>query len=684
MNRSHLWKLILIVVIVGSCIVATMPPTNQDLIREFEHQAKRPDATLKEIANKARQLETAVPNRSFAHLKEAVGTNDLTKYFPQYNVAEKKDPNTFILYQVQKAASGKIHLGLDLQGGSQFLVQMDTNQLARASDKESALENAVEVLRRRVDKLGVAEPILQPEGDNRILIQLPGLSDAVKDDARKSIETAAYLEFRMVHPNSAELLNQGVIEPGYEVLYQEARKTARNPDARRQPLLVNKKPERGLTGKFVTKAYLDRQPLTGEPAIAFELNSEGAKLFEELTKEYSPKGNKKYQLAIVLDGVLYSAPEINGVIPGGRGQITGQFDVKEAQGLANVLNNPLEAPVKVVDERSVDPSLGKDAIRSGITAAVVGTLAVAIFMAVYYLLSGIVANIALILNLIILLGVMCSIDTTLTLPGIAGIVLTAGMAVDANVLIFERIREEVAKGKSLRGALAAGYSRAFGTIFDSHVTTLISSVILIFMGTGSIKGFGVALTIGVAASLFTALVVTRLIFDFLLAKNWLKSLPMLHMIRATKLDFMTLAKPAFILSWVLIVIGISYGVYRGPKSLFSADFLGGETSIFEFQQRPDDKVVRETLVQAGVADPTIQFQTEIDPFSKKHVTLHVVSPEHTGDKVRSALEELPGLGLHRVGHDLVGATIGQEIQRTAVIASLLSLFGILIYVAVRY
>src|SRR5207302_9168848 len=189
----------------------------------------------------------------------------------------------------------------------------------------------------------------------------------------------------------------------------------------------------------------------------------------------------------------------------------------------------------------------KDSIESGIRAAIYGTLAVSVFMLVYYLIAGMVANVALIANIIILLGVMCSVGTTLTLPGIAGIVLTVGMAVDANVLIYERIREELAKGKSMRGALDDGYSRAFGTIFDSHVTTLISSIILIFMGTGSVKGFGVALTIGVAASLFTALVVTRLIFDWMLAKDWLKSLKMLHIIRVSDLDFMKLAKPAFTL-----------------------------------------------------------------------------------------------------------------------------------------
>src|SRR5208282_4292315 len=195
-------------------------------------------------------------------------------------------------------------------------------------------------------------------------------------------------------------------------------------------------------------------------------------------------------------------------------------------------------------------------------------------------------------NIIILMGVMCSIGTTLTLPGIAGVVLTVGMAVDANVLIYERIREELAKGKSLRGAIAAGYARAFGTIFDSHVTTLISSIILIFMGTGEIKGFGVTLTIGVAASLFTALVVTRLIFNWLQDRNWLKSLPMLHIIRSAKINFMKAATPLAIITWAFVVLSLGYGGFARGEKLFGVDFLGGDSTIYKFAQKLDVEQIR--------------------------------------------------------------------------------------------
>src|SRR5437660_7320730 len=375
MNRSHFWKLILIVFIVVWAIFEMTPPTSRDFLLEFQRRAVRPDQSFSNIVARAKELQQQNPNRTFANVKEAVGTNDISRFFPRYDVKGQKDPNNYVLHQLQRDTAGKIRLGLDLQGGSSFLVAMDTNQLKRAEEKQSALENAVEVLRKRVDKLGIAEPLLQPEGSDKILIQLPGLSEADKDEALSTIQKAAFLEFRMVHPNSDELLQQGIIEPGYEVLRQEVKK----PDGTKELVayLVNKKPERGLTGKHVKEARVTRNPVSNEPEISFELDSEGAKIFEEITREYSPKGNKYFHLAIILDGELQTAPRIMGPIPGGRGQITGNYDVKEAITLANVLENPLEAPVTVKDQRSVDPSLGKDAIRSGITAPVVGTAALA-------------------------------------------------------------------------------------------------------------------------------------------------------------------------------------------------------------------------------------------------------------------------------------------------------------------
>ena len=691
MNRNNLWKFIFVVLVILWSFYEMYPPTPRNLATEFQEQSHNHDAAYTNIVEQLQKLQTAHPERTYANLKEAIGNNSITNYFPQYEISGELDPNRAVLNRLQRDAAGKIKLGLDLQGGTSFLVGVDYSRAANATNAEATgtnsmntamaderknvmLSQAVEVLRKRVDRFGVSEPVIQPQGEDRILIQLPGLSEADKESARANIQKAAYLEFRMVHEDSDKLLKEGLPVPGYEVL-KEKRVDA---DGRQQisAYLVKKKPERGLTGKYIKSAAMGRNNV-GQPEINFSLTSEGADIFADVTRE-----NTGRFLAIVLDGELQSAPRINGEIAGGNGVITGHFTDKEALDLASSLENPLQVPVKVLSESSVDPTLGKDTVRSGVQSAIIGTIAVAAFMAIYYMFAGVVANVALILNIIILLGVMCSIGTTLTLPGIAGVVLTIGMAVDANVLIFERIREEAAKGKSLRGALAAGYDRAFGTIFDSHVTTLISSIILIFMGTGPIKGFGVTLTIGVAASLFTALVVTRLIFDFLIGRGLLKSLPMLHIIKVTKLDFMKLAKPAFILSWTIILIGLGYGIFVRGHNMMGIDFVGGDNLTFRFSERVDADKVRQALKQIKINEPIIQYQKDLQ--SGKEV-LSITSEFGTGEQVKDTLiKDFPSAKLELAASNKVGPVIGKEIQGVAISASLLSLLGILAYVAFRY
>jgi SecD/SecF fusion protein len=683
--RNNSWKWALVIFLVVWSLYEIYPPTARDLIQEFKSSARNTDTNFQAIVQRAEAMQKTNALRSFGNLMDAIGTNDIRPYFQGINVKAEKLPTRAILNRLQRQAAGKIKLGLDLQGGIQFLVALDTNKLvtgatgtnavASADDqRERAVSQAVEVLRKRVDKFGVAEPVIQPVGNTRILIQLPGLSEAEKESARQQIEKAAFLEFRLVHPESSDRLRQGLIEPGYEVL-QEKRKGENGQDVL-YPHLVEKKSVPGLSGKNVKRAYVFRSQVSNEPEIHFELDGPGAEVFGRMTTE-----NRGKQMAIVLDGELQSAPTINEPILGGSVRITGSFDIKEAQELANVLENPLETPVHIEESREVDPSLGRDSITSGVRSAIIGTLAVAVFMALYYMRCGIIANIAMILNLVILLGVMCSVGTTLTLPGIAGIVLTVGMAVDANVLIYERLREELAHGKSMRGALSAAYDKAFGTIFDSHSTTLISAIILIFMGTGPVKGFGVTLTIGVALSLFTALVVTRLIFDWLFARNWLHSLKMLHLIGKPNIDFMRLAKPAFIISWSLIVIGIGYGFHRG-KDVMGVDFAGGDSLTLRFTQKIDVEKIRGAVTKMQVGEPQIQYQKSIANTSE---TLQVVTRFGTGDKVFAGLSgEFPQAKFEIAGRDQVGATVGIEIQKSAIIASMLSLFGILIYVAFRY
>ena len=677
MKRKNVWKWLLVVFVLAWALWEINPPTPRDLIEEFQGRAVNTDTNFTAIVQRARELQqqAQAPGRAFAILLEAIGTNNITRYFLFVNAAAEEDPTLAVLHRLQRDAAGKIKLGLDLQGGISIKVRMDTNQIAQAEQKTRALDQAVEVLRKRVDRLGVAEPIIQKEGENTIRIDLPGLSEQEKETAKRQIKRAAHLEFRMVHPQSDELLSKGQGAIGYTNMVGRRKKA--NGPVEIDHYLVKKEPERGLTGKYIKNARAIFDPGTGEPVIEFSFNDEGAGLFRDITKE-----NVGKRLAIILDGEVKSAPVIKGPIPGGSGVIEGNFNVEEAFDLASVLLNPLEAPVTIMEERSVDPSLGKDSIRSGIKAAIIGTVAVSAFMLIYYMFAGLVANIALITNIIITLGVLCSVGATLTLPGIAGMVLTVGMAVDANVLIYERIREELGKGKSLRGALAAGYDRAFGTIFDSHVTTLISSVILIFFGTGSVKGFGFTLTFGVASSLFTALVVTRIIFDWLLDRGLLKSIPMLHIIRNTKLDFMKLAKPAFILSWTIILIGLGYGVSRGAK-LFGVDFVGGDTTTFKFEQKVEAEKLRQVLAKTGEKESLIQYQRDLSGGGVE--TLRVTTSIGSAEKIQEELKkEFPEAKFSVAGQDRVGATVGQEIQQSAIIASLLSLLGILSYVAFRY
>ena len=687
MNQKHLWQLLLIIFVVAWSIVELTPPTGRDLLQDFQDKARNKDAAYTNIVAQAQSMQKELPGRAYGNLKEAIGTNDITKYFPSINPKGQKDPSRYVLNRLQREAAGKIKLGLDLQGGTSFLVGMDTSGLSTNTERSVALANAVEVLRKRVDKLGVAEPLLQPAGEDRILIQLPGISQSEMDSAKTIIEKAAFLEFRMIHPESDRLIAQDIAEPGYEVLREEIKGKGRDGGSQVVSYMVKRGAERGLTGKHLKRAYVTREQLTNKPEIGFEMDSEGAELFAQITTEFQPKGTKRYQLAIVLDGELASAPFINSPITGGRGVIQGNYDLKEAYDLVYVLENPLEAPVKIIQESTVGPSLGADTIKSGISSAIIGTIAVAAFMFLYYLLAGVVANAALMLNIVILLGVLCSVGTTLTMPGIAGIVLTIGMAVDANVLIFERIREEQAAGKSMRGALNAGYDKAFSTIFDSNLTTLIASVILIFMGTGPVKGFGVTLTIGVTVSMFTALVVTRLIFDFLLSKNLLVSLKMLHIIRGAKFDFMRWAKPAFAASWLLIIVGIGYGIHRG-KDVMGVEFAGGENMTFAFAQKVDDvDKLRTAITKLNVGDPMIQYQKELSTGKEKlRITVRTVDDKsNASDKVRQALAtEFKDAGFQLLSVDKVGATVGQEIQQAAIVASLLAMFGILVYVAFRY
>jgi SecD/SecF fusion protein len=486
-----------------------------------------------------------------------------------------------------------IALGLDLQGGMHLVLEVDRSQIEDA-DIASIVGRAEAIIRNRVDKFGVAEPIIQTEGDERIVVQLAGLSDERR--AKELIGQTALLEFKIVREGDdfrklltdidealkdeiRALTAEGDIEDLEAQLVEAAAETdttglradieaavedgrgilsmirfvrvgthedalvqetdiesvkqifAMAHEAGVQPpdvqLVWHRMVEEGREGKFqrcylvnrkaaLTGKYVDRATVRwgldpsfpSAPGVSLEFNRVGRSLFSRVSGE-----NIDRRLAIILDDKIHTAPNIREKIRGGAA-ITGSFTAEQAQDLAIVLEaGALPAPLEIVEERTVGPSLGMDSIRRGVRATIIGGIAVALFMVIYYSLSGLLAVLALILNLIIILAALAGLRGTLTLPGIAGIILTIGMAVDANVLVFERIREELGSGKTVRRAIRDGYSRAFITILDANITTLITAAVLYQFGTGPIKGFAVTLSIGILASMFTAIVVTRTVFD---------------------------------------------------------------------------------------------------------------------------------------------------------------------------
>jgi preprotein translocase subunit SecD len=393
---------------------------------------------------------------------------------------------------------------------------MDLPDEEIAQIQKLAVDQALETIRNRVDQFGVSEPDIRRQGDNRILIQLAGVLDTKR--AKELIGKTALLEFKLLdETGDVEAAERGFIPPGSELLY-ETRLDKRTNRSVRTPYLVKK--QSMLTGAYLVDAKVQIDSQYNEPYVSIKFDKKGARIFERITGE-----NVKKRLAIVLDNKVYSAPVIQEKIAGGEARITGNFTMEEAHDLAIVLRaGALPAPVNILEERTVGPSLGSDSIRKGLISMIVGAIFVVCFMAVYYKTSGLIADLALTLNILLVAGGLAGFGATLTLPGIAGIILTIGMAVDANVLIFERIREEQRTGKSPYASISSGYNRATLTILDANITTLIAALVLYQFGTGPVKGFAVTLSLGVVSSVFTALVVTRLIFDYLFLHRKQKTL----------------------------------------------------------------------------------------------------------------------------------------------------------------
>jgi SecD/SecF fusion protein len=518
-----------------------------------------------------------------------------------------------------------ISLGLDLKGGSYFILQVEKPRGVSLAD---AADGAIRVLTDRVNRTGVREPIIQRQGSNRIIVQLPGLTDINRQ--RRLIERQAVMRWMLVDEPRLKLaqFSEDKLVRLYDRTLEELRKemglglTEEPPasalDERlkdfippdtvlriyehethspgrgrvtiRAPLLLQSTPEEPevIPGGEVARAMATRSSDTGEPIISFGLSGRGARTFGRVTAQYNAttKTGREYggwRLAILLDDKVISAPHIKSEILGGSGQIEGDFSPEEARDLAIQLKaGALPAKLNIVEQNTVGPTLGADTVRKGVFAAILGLALVVGFMLVYYLGAGLIANLALVLNMVIILGVMAALRATLTLPGIAGMILTIGMAVDANVLINERIREELAGGKKIGAAIDAGYRKAFLTILDSNLTTFICGVVLYYLGTGPVRGFAVTLIIGLATSMFTAIVVTRVVFDLLLRSKRFQRVPMLSIVRNPKYDFVAQMRKAVTVSIVVIVAGIICFGAKWSKN-FGIDFTSGQAATVVFQ-----------------------------------------------------------------------------------------------------
>lgn len=563
----------------------------------------------------------------------------------------------------------RINLGLDLKGGMHLVLKVDTKELSDKAKKD-AVPRAIEILRNRIDSLGVGETVLQRQGEDQILLQLPGVTD--RNKAVEIVKRVAHLEFRLVSKDQEKLQEalKGNEVEGFEL------KATKGDD--KEKLLVEKKA--ALKGSAIVDAKVDADQF-GMPNISITFNAEGSKEFGELTQAHV--GDR---LAIVLDQEVLSAPNIREAILTGNAQITGQFNYEEASVLAMALRSgSLPAPVYIEEERTIGPLLGKDSINDGFKAMVIGGLLVFAFMTLYYFIGGIVASLALLLNLLITVGIMAFLNimlpmsqVTLTLPGIAGLALTLAMAVDANVLINERIREELDNGRSLAASIHAGYDKALTAIIDSNITTLVAACMLFYFGSGPIKGFAITLTIGLLASLFTAVFVTKTIFMFLTENNIIKSLPMMQWIKETKIDFIAKAPFFFFVSLIIIGVGM-FNLYQKKDAAYGIDFSGGQVQEYRFEKAIPSEEIRAVLTTAGVKAPIIQR------FEKEPENVIIRTNDDTYELVSSTFaSSFKDNKAEVLRLEKVGPVVGKKLRLDAIWAMLFALAGILIYVGFRF
>ena len=708
MERGSLIFRTVVVVIVAAVFGWSMHPLVQrDYYKTFLSMVGDESklAEAKQLVDSAQKLQEEdrelYPSQALERVSQTV---DLTKMVKARGDLQN---NRDVLSMVRKKASSSIRLGLDLNGGVEFYLKLEELDNLDADKKQDVKNNfkryrevAIETLRKRLEAKNIFEAEVAEYGEKGIALRAPIVAKDEKLELLKVIKTSARLEFRLVHRESEALIQQYLSEfrsinkdgddagrlkeqaylqskapAGYECM--STLEMDKNKKAELRYYYVSKDFE--MDGKNIKMAYPDKGEF-GQRRISLSFNTKGAEDFARVTRR-----NVGRQLAIVLDGVLYCAPNIREPITGGNAQISGNFSEDEVKSIADALVSG-SFPFKITEDAvfDTDPKLGKNNVRNGIWVGVFSLVCVALFMIVYYRLCGVISVFALCMNVVLIMGAMAAFDSTLTLPGIAGIILTIGMAVDANVLVFERIREELANGHKLRTAVDMGYSRAFSAVFDANITTLLTSVILYFVGTGAVKGFAVTLSIGILSTLFTALFVTRLIFDYIFKFTSLERISMLQIFKNAKYPFMRIFRWALLVSVVLVLLLAGTLAVR-KSSVLGVDFTGGTTVSFDYKnQIPQARL--EDFLRGKYDDPSVTYKVNSFGDEKKlEITVRGGLDTSAKDELTTALNKaFPDAELSGGDQNTVGGLIGGEFIRKALIAIVLSLIGIGIYISLRY
>jgi SecD/SecF fusion protein len=738
MSKSLIWRWIVIALVLVAWSISIPPVKDRDVMDVFAELSARKLARLEKVAasdsdeaasakekveayaklmERAKDLiaKNAAENDGKATLTPGQALLEAAKDDAGWRGARLRDyvkvpvtdkpSNKAVINYVRKRAAGKLHLGLDLQGGTEFVISFDPDD-PDISDREvsKVRDQILEILRNRIDSKGVLEPELKTLTDNTLSLIVPTVGASQRAEYRKLIKDSAKIEFYLVDPdNEAKVAQYEEGDPDFtpSVGYQArpySIESEENGEVVYRRVFLKKRPER-IQGSDVKRAFASLDSL-GQWQISLEFNATGAQAFARVTRE-----NVDRRLAIVMDGTVYSAPNINEAITGGNAVISGNFSADEARRLAGVISaGNLPVDIEIDSEFGTDPTLGADSIRSGFLAAVGGLALVVIFMIFYYRLAGVVAVAALTCNMVLVLGTLALFGATLTLPGIAGIVLTIGMAVDANVLIFERIREEMQNGKNVANAIKAGYGRAFITILDSNLTTLLTAFILYKVGTGQIRGFAVTLSVGILASMFTALFMTRAVFDFCVYRGMTKlSMWAFPGITDCNYRILSLKKFTTILSGSLIALSmIGFGVKLATGNAMAIDFVGGTEVSYETAAGAEPAVgeVRDFLAEIGLPNARViykdspfqaggkrlqlTFKTEKGTEKTKGVD-EVIAGGLTVEELAQKLgEKFPSAEISELSNNRVGSLVGEQFRNRAALAAVLAIIVIIVYISFRF